>query len=207
MTQTNATPAIEAGQSIVIGGEIFQIVAIKGRWVNISDGTNISRALAADGRSQYLQDVQTLGAEINDPNGDLADLIQAVKDEAAESETADATGYTGPMLKLRERLKAGKYQKAANGQPCCGDLIATIFGTLKPEDTIRACVIALGIGHNPYTHLNIGQQSMNLRNRVRNAYKRGEFGFGVIREAVEEVTGVESDVFEDTETDEDDSEE
>jgi hypothetical protein len=108
------------------------------------------------------------------------------------------------MLKLRERLKAGKYVKAANGQPCCGDLVATIFGTLTPADTIAACQIALGLGHNPYAHLNIGQQSMNLRNKLRNALKRGEFGFGVVREAVEVVTGAECAVGLDENGDSDD---
>lgn len=175
------------------------ILSIAGRWVKLSDGRNVSRAQALEmGLLQAAQPVQEAPAA---PKAETPEAPDTPED------TPDAHGYTGPMLKLRERLKAGKYSKAANGQPCCGDLIATIFGTLKPEQTIAACVIALGCGHNPYTHLNIGQQSMNLRNRVRNAYKRGEFGFGVVREAVEEVTGVESDVFEDTETDEDDSEE
>jgi hypothetical protein len=84
-------------------------------------------------------------------------------------------------------------------------LIAVAFGALKPEQTIAACLITLGLGSNPYTHLNIGQQSMNLRNRTRNALKRGEFGMGVVREAVEEVMGVEQEVPEIDE--EDDSEE
>lgn len=104
--------------------------------------------------------------------------------ELAEGEKV---GYTGPMLALRERLKAGAYKKAANGQPSCGDALAQALGVLKPVDVIRACIIALAFDANPYTHLNIGQQSMNLRNRVRNALTRGDFGMGVVIEAVEEV--------------------
>lgn len=96
------------------------------------------------------------------------------------------TGYQGPMLALRDRLKDGKYKKAANGQPSCGDEVANVLGTLEPTEVIRACLIALDIG-NPYLHLNIGQQSMNLRNKLRGALKHEKFGMGVLREAVEEV--------------------
>lgn len=174
------------------------IESVKGRWVKLSDGRNVSRTQATE---------MGLFAETISPIFDAADRaelatqsfvehVAAELDTTAEDAGIKLTTYTGPMLKLRERLKAGKYAKAPNGQPCCGDLIATAFGTLKPEQTIAACVIALGCGHNPYGHLNIGQQSMNLRNRVRNAYKRGEFGFGVVREAIEEVTGEECDVTE-----------
>ncbi len=128
--------------------------------------------------------------------------------EAAElaAEAAARQRYDGPMLKLRERLKAGRYQKAPNGQPCCADATATLLGVLTPAQTERVCMIALGITSHAYGHLNVGQISMNLRNRVRNAMKRGEFGLGVLREAIEDVTGTFPDAPDADET-EDDSEE
>jgi hypothetical protein len=95
------------------------------------------------------------------------------------------------MLALRERAKRGVYQKAANGQPSCGDEVAQILGALVPIQVIRACIIALNLEGNPYLHLNIGQQSMNLRNKLRGALIRGEFGMGVVREAAEEVAAAE----------------
>lgn len=109
--------------------------------------------------------------------------------EAAElaEETPVIDGYFGPMLALRSRSKAGAYTKAANGQLCCADDVASILGALQPHDVIRACIIAMALPSNPYTHLNIGQQSMNLRNKLRGCLKRGEFGMGVLREAVEAV--------------------
>lgn len=94
--------------------------------------------------------------------------------------------YGGPMLALRDRARRGLYQKAPNGQPSCGDEIAAVLGVLKPEYVIRACIAALALPGNPYLHLNIGQQSMNLRNKLRGAMKRGEFGMGVVREAAED---------------------
>ncbi len=94
--------------------------------------------------------------------------------------------YHGPMLSLRQRLKQGAYAKMPNGQPACGDQVATILGQLSPQEVIEACLIAINIT-NPYTHLNIGQQSMNLRNKLRGMLKRGDIGMGVLTEAVEEV--------------------
>lgn len=96
-------------------------------------------------------------------------------------------GYQGPMRALRERLKAGRYTKMANGQPANGDEVATLLGSLEPSEVIQACMFAMALEANPYLHLNIGQQSMNLRNKLRGMLKRGEFGMGVLREAVEEV--------------------
>lgn len=111
----------------------------------------------------------------------------AAEAEAIASEKPVIDGYTGPMLALRERAKLGLYTKAANGQLCCADAVALKLGSLPPEGVIRACIIALNLPANPYTHLNIGQQSMNLRNKLRHALETGVFGFGVVVEAVEAV--------------------
>ena len=117
---------------------------------------------------------------------------ELAKDAAKPTEAVD--GYTGPMLALRSRAKSGAYVKAANGQLCCSDQVAVLLGALKPHDVIRACMIALDLPANPYTHLNVGQQSMNLRNKVRGALKRGDFGLGVVREAVEAIEDSSSPV-------------
>lgn len=118
---------------------------------------------------------------------EAANLAAEVAAQAEEAAAPAKAVYTGPMLALRERAKRGVYIKAANGQPSCGDEVATILGSLRPEYVIRACIVALNLPGNPYLHLNIGQQSMNLRNKLRGALIRGEFGMGVVREAVEEV--------------------
>lgn len=117
---------------------------------------------------------------------EAANLAAEAAALALEAAAPTKVVYTGPMLALRERAKRGVYKKAANGQPSCGDEVATILGGLKPEYVIRACIVALALPGNPYLHLNIGQQSMNLRNKLRGALIRGEFGMGVVREAAEE---------------------
>lgn len=180
MTTTQTTTQI--GDKLVVDGEIREIQSIKGRWVKLDDGTNISREDAAAGRQEYIEDDETLGDEL-DTDDDQDDISEDITDDADE-----ATGYQGSMIRLRERLAQGAYKKAINGQPCCGDQVAVALGALTPAQVIRACIVAMALPSNPYTHLNIGQQSMNLRNKLRGCFKREEFGFGVLVEAVEQVT-------------------
>jgi len=97
-------------------------------------------------------------------------------------------GYVGPMLALRRRLKAGAYQKAANGQPCCGDAIAVLCGHYSRVVIVKALVAALGLASNPYIHLNPGQQSMNLRNKARAAVKNGTLDIAKIEAALIEAS-------------------
>lgn len=103
-------------------------------------------------------------------------------EEAAESMGVDLmTGqpvaskkgqpYFGPMLALKEARK--HYVKAANGIECNGDALALICGKYDRDHTVRALIVVLGLGHNPYLHLNPGQQSMNLRNKARHQFKNG----------------------------------
>ncbi len=128
-------------------------------------------------QTKPLNGTQTaaMAKSLDVPAGDVKDHVQEV-----------TTGYQGPMKALRDRIKAGKYTKAANGQPSCGDDVAQTLGHLEPAEVIKACMIAMDIA-NPYLNLNIGQQSMNLRNKLRGQLKRGEIGMGVLREAVEVV--------------------
>ena len=92
------------------------------------------------------------------------------------------SGYVGPMLALRTAVK--KYVVAANGQPCCGDDLASICGAYPREAVVAGLVAALGLGSNPYLHLNPGQQSMNLRNKARTAIKSGVLSADQIRAAL-----------------------
>jgi len=85
---------------------------------------------------------------------------------------SDNRKYVGPMLALRDAVK--RYTKAANGQPCNGDELAQLCGQYSRETVVRGLIDAMGLGHNPYLHLNPGQQSMNLRNKARAQVKAGK---------------------------------
>lgn len=165
--------------------------------------TNGKADSAKQSPSQRERDLAVAGVRIPDAATVEAQFLAAQAEEAANlaAEAAEMAieaakptkqQYTGPMLILRQRLKAGAYGKMANGQPACGDQLAQMLGSLNSAQVIRACMIAMAIEMNPYAHLNIGQQSMNLRNKLRGMLKAGVFGYGVVTEAVEEVMVVEA---------------
>lgn len=95
----------------------------------------------------------------------------------------DKATYQGSMLALVTARK--HYVKAANGILCNGDLLATALGGLNRAQVIDVLVRALGLGSNPYTALNPGQQSMNLRNRARVSVRKGTLKLEDIVSAVE----------------------
>lgn len=101
--------------------------------------------------------------------------LEDAKTKAAES--GDKRTYFGSMLTLAERVKSGVYVKGTNGQLRCGDEVALALDGVSPGNVVRLLVEVLSaaklIEGNPYTSLNIGQQSMNLRNKLRGAVKAG----------------------------------
>lgn len=96
---------------------------------------------------------------------------------------ADKERYAGPMLALV--AARASYVKAANGVLCNGDRLALLCGKHSREVTVAALVRALKLPGNPFTHLNPGQQSMNLRNKARHALKNGLLTTGEIEAAYE----------------------
>jgi len=121
---------------------------------------------------------------------EIAEYIAEQMGDDADDADLDMSrlNYVGPMLALRRASHAGRYRKAVNGQPCCMDAVALALGGLTPDRVIFACIDALCLPSNPYFHLNIGQQSMNLRNKVRGAMNRGEIGISAILASVESQT-------------------
>jgi len=97
------------------------------------------------------------------------------------------------MIALRKASAAGRYSNAANGQPCCMDVVAQALGSLPPLLVIKACMIALNLPANPYAHLNVGQQSMNLRNKIRGAMKRAELEISTVLAAIDAVTPTQAE--------------
>lgn len=79
--------------------------------------------------------------------------------------------YEGPMLALVAARKS--YVKGSNGNPHNGDLIGQAFQSLPRSEVVDLCIALLGLPGNPYLALNPGQQSMNLRNKLRHAIRNG----------------------------------
>ncbi len=97
---------------------------------------------------------------------------------------ADGKNYTGSMLALADRVKQGVYIKGATGQLRSNDELAQALDGISPTDVIRIGLDVLKIEDNPYVKLNVGQQSMNLRNRMRGAIKKETLTIAAITEYV-----------------------
>ncbi len=93
--------------------------------------------------------------------------------EAHAAELAAAgRKYVGSMLALSERVKTGAYVKSTTGQLRSTDAIAEAFDAVPPQNVVKLGTLLLN-EPNKYAALNIGQQSMNYRNRLRGAVRSG----------------------------------
>ncbi len=89
--------------------------------------------------------------------------------------------YTGSMLALAERVKAGVYVKSMTGQLRSTDELAVALDAVPPANVVKLGTILFEEA-NKYASLNVGQQSMNYRNRMRGAIKAGKFTLDQLRE-------------------------
>lgn len=100
---------------------------------------------------------------------------EAKKAERAERLAAAAEGreYKGSMLALADRVKQGVYVKGLTGQLHATDELGNALSGVGPSSIVGLAIDLLKLEDNPYSALNQGQQSMNLRNRLRGAIKKG----------------------------------
>lgn len=89
--------------------------------------------------------------------------------------------YTGSMLALAERVKAGVYVKSMTGQLRSTDELAVALDAVPPANVVHLGCLLFEEA-NRYTALNVGQQSMNYRNRMRGAIKAGKFTLDHLKE-------------------------
>lgn len=105
------------------------------------------------------------------------ELEKAAREEAraiAKAEREARKDDLGPhtaMHALREAKK--RYVKSATGQLRSNDELAQVLDAVSPTGVVELVIKVLSLDVNPYSRLNPGQQSMNLRNKLRGAIKRG----------------------------------
>lgn len=92
--------------------------------------------------------------------------------------------YKGSMLALADRVKQGVYIKGTTGQLRSNDELAQALDGVTPLNVVQLAKALLGVDENPYSALNIGQQSMNFRNRLRGAIKKGTVTIAAVSEYV-----------------------
>lgn len=122
-------------------------------------------------------------------------VMEAKAKERAEKEAArkaelEASGskrtYIGSMLTLADRVKAGVYVKGTNGQLRSNDDVAIALEACSAKNVVKLLTELLKskeVAHKDYSALNIGQQSMNLRNVLRGAIKAGKVSIDELKAA------------------------
>ncbi len=112
---------------------------------------------------------------------------KAEREARLEALKSEGKNYVGSMLALADRVKSGAYVKGLTGQLRSNDELAITLDGVGPDGVIQLAKHVLAIEENPYTKLNIGQQSMNFRNRMRGALKKGTLTFDQIKAAIVEL--------------------
>jgi len=109
-----------------------------------------------------------------------AEAKQAEREQKAAERAARkaATTSDGPMAALRDAKK--RYVKSATGQFRTADELGEILDAVPPDRIVDLMIEVLGLQGNPYLFLNRGQQSMNLRNKLRFAIKKGTVSLAAV---------------------------
>lgn len=108
---------------------------------------------------------------------------KAAERAAAREAKATTMGDAAPMAALRSAKDS--YVRASNGRMRSTDAVASAFDKLEPAEAIAVSMQVLQLSENPYTRLNVGQQSMNLRNKVRAAIRQGRITIEALTDTVE----------------------
>ena len=100
-------------------------------------------------------------------------LAKAEARAAAKAEREARLAELGPQSKMSALRDAKKnYVKSATGQLRATDDLATALDAVPPHKVVPLAIELLQLPENPYGRLNVGQQSMNLRNKLRGAIRR-----------------------------------
>lgn len=201
MTTQITTSDIAAGQMIIINGVTSTIVSIVGRWVKLDNGTNISRATAVLGRQQYVEDegivfteeeLKEVAAEVLKSSGPAtcpatrmaqmaeleAGIDRAPTNEEGPFKTESELNQSRPVS-TKSIVKSeyrNHYTKTKVGDHVVLDTGDAVAVALRGVDVSTLVYIATQI--NPaidgrWNNLNPGQRSMNARNVIRSAIKKG----------------------------------
>lgn len=114
----------------------------------------------------------------------ISEAKKAEREARIAALQADGKSYVGSMLALADRVKSGAYVKGTTGQLRSNDELAVALDGVGPNGVIQLAKFVLGMEENPYTKLNIGQQSMNFRNRMRGAIKKGTLTIDTVKGAI-----------------------
>lgn len=154
---------IVVGINVLIDDETLTIESIKGRWVKLSDGRNISRQEASDAADAW--------------EDQACDELAEATAEIDEDDEEVGSKMASTLVKYRPIYVKST---SANGNSSLhnGDEVAELLSHLSPDET---CAVAdhlfgefPGTHYEKYARLNQGSRRMNAGNRIRALIRRGE---------------------------------
>lgn len=128
---------------------------------------------AKDAKAKIAADKKAAAEAAKAEKAEAKAVAKAERDARIAELAASGKTYTGSMLSLADKVKQGVYVKGASGQLRSNDDLALALDGVAPTNVVRIGLDLLKLEENPYAKLNVGQQSMNLRNRLRGAIKKG----------------------------------
>jgi len=96
---------------------------------------------------------------------------KAARDAKIAEVVGDKVLSAGTISMIGLRDAKNSYVKATNGQLRSTDPLAEALDAVQPADTVKLAMALLDEPVNKYAALNVGQQSMNYRNRLRGAVR------------------------------------
>jgi hypothetical protein len=126
---------------------------------------------AAEKKAQAAAEAKAAKLKAAQEKKDAAAAAKAAK--AAERANRPPRDPGVVMANLGERTKAGHYVKGANGQLRSNDDLAVALESIPAKKMVPFLLQVTGLTENKYAALNYGQQSMNLRNRLRGMVRKG----------------------------------
>jgi len=157
------------GSKVIVDGVSSVIVDIKGRWVKLEDGRNISRDQASAGFEAQIE----------------------ADNEAAETTSTNHGNFMAQTLAAYRKsyvvTKIGGRKSADTG-----DAVAVKLRGLELHDVLDLADLATGevqgTHAKKYSRLNVGQQRMNAGNRIRAAVKSGKLSAATLDSEIAIIT-------------------
>jgi hypothetical protein len=196
-SNTEAAPAVApidttSGGAVQSGFSIFNQTPVKENMMSTVDAEKAtSKALSAEARAAAKAEREAdkaaklkaaedaKAAKITEREARAAakeadKLAKAEARAAAKAEREARMAELGPQGKMAALRDAKKnYVKSATGLLRSNDDLAQALDAVTATNVVHMAMELLQLEQNPYTRLNVGQQSMNLRNRLRGALKKG----------------------------------
>lgn len=187
VTPVDSTPST----AVQSGFSVFNPTPVKETMMSTADAEKAtSKALDAEAKAAAKAEREAVKAANATAKAELAAEKLAAKEAKAAAKEADKLAKAearaaakaereaklaelGPQSKMSALRDAKKnYVKSATGQLRANDDLAQALDAVPPHKVVPLAIELLQLPENPYGRLNVGQQSMNLRNKLRGAIRR-----------------------------------